>query len=103
MKHLLILTLLLLFSMNCHHARVRLDNESGGTKGEVKTLQHKFWLGGFFPRKVEVDATQICPSGVYEIDQLLYMERCCFNSINSWYLCSKNFKDYLQLTKRRFL
>ena len=69
MKHLLILTLLLSFSMNCHHARVRLDNESGGTKGEVKTLQHKFWLGGFFPRKVEVDATQICPSGVYEIDQ----------------------------------
>ena len=61
MKQLLILTMLLLFSMNCHHARVRLDNESGGTKGEVKTLQHKFWLGGFFPRKVEVDATQICP------------------------------------------
>ncbi len=69
MKHLLLLTVLILFSIGCHHARVKLDSENGATRGEVKTLHHKFWLGGILPRKIEVDATQICPSGVYEIDE----------------------------------
>ena len=69
MKHITLITFLILFSIGCHHNRVRLDNENGGTRGEVKTLHHRFWVGGFFPRKVEVDATTLCPSGVYEIDE----------------------------------
>jgi hypothetical protein len=69
MRHLTLITLFILLSIGCHHSRVRLDNGSNQSKGEVKTLNKNFWLGGMFPRKVEVDATKLCPSGVYEIDE----------------------------------
>jgi len=69
MKHLALLTLLILLSIGCHHARVRLDKETPKTKGEVKMIHKRFWLGGMFPRKVEIDATKLCSSGVYEVDE----------------------------------
>ncbi|MBP9889449.1 MAG: hypothetical protein KBF93_24345, partial [Leptospiraceae bacterium] len=69
MKHLAFLTLLILLSVGCHHARVRLDKETPKTKGEVKMIHKRFWLGGMFPRKTEIDATKLCSSGVYEVDE----------------------------------
>ena len=38
-------------------------------KGQVKTFEYHYWLGGMFPRKIEFDGTKICPSGIYEIDE----------------------------------
>lgn len=64
MKRFLILGLLLLVSINCHHARVRLDGETGAKKGQVKTFAYHYWVGGMFPRKIEFDGTKICPSGI---------------------------------------
>ncbi|HMV46097.1 MAG TPA: hypothetical protein PK079_22185 [Leptospiraceae bacterium] len=65
-----IILILFLFSLvACHHNRVKLEKEGGGTKGEVKMLYHKYWVGGMFPRKIEIDGTQLCPSGIAEIDQ----------------------------------
>ncbi len=83
MKQLILLSTLFLFLMNCHHNRVKLDSEngSGSTAGEVKILYHKFWLGGFLPRKVEVDATKICPSGVYEIDEYYRWQDAVFTQL----------------------
>ena len=44
MKHLAFLTLLILLSVGCHHARVRLDKETPKTKGEVKMIHKRFFL-----------------------------------------------------------
>ena len=69
MKKLLTFSLLILFSINCHHARVRLEGEAGAKKGQVKTFEYHYWLGEIYPRKIEFDGTKICPSGIYEIDE----------------------------------
>lgn len=69
MKQILFTILFLTFFIACHHNRVKLEKEGGGSAGEVKMLYHRFWLGGMFPRKIEIDGAQICPTGISEIDQ----------------------------------
>lgn len=69
---LIFLTILSFFMIDCHHNRVRLDNSPtpvDTTGKETKVLNHKFWVGGFFPRKKVVDATDMCPAGIYEIHE----------------------------------
>lgn len=36
---------------------------------ETTTVTNDFFLFGFFPEKVEIDAGSMCPNGVYEVHQ----------------------------------
>lgn len=81
MKKILLLGLVLLFALNCHHARVRLDGEAGAKKGQVRTFGYHYWLGGLFPRQIEFDGTKICPSGIYEIDEYYTLKNAAFTQL----------------------
>lgn len=55
------------FSSDCLFAKANLMNKvkEGGTLSHKFKQEYYFW--GFFPRKIELDLSEVCPEGIYEI------------------------------------
>lgn len=92
MYNFLKILILTTFFISCQHARVRFEmsppkecKEGSGIESdclfakatllskvrEGGTLSHKFrqdyYLWGIYPRKIELDLSDVCPAGIYEL------------------------------------